>query len=129
MRKKTLITGVIFGFLAVILGAFGAHTLKKMITPEMIQTFETGVRYQIYHALLLIGISQLKFLSDRSLKMIWMLILIGVVFFSGSIYLLATNNLSSFDFKTIGIITPIGGLLLLSGWGLLLMKCLKQDTF
>ena len=96
MRKKALVTGIVMGLLAVVLGAFGAHTLKKMISPEMIPTFETGVKYQMYHALFLIAVSQLKTLNHSSLKIIWILILVGVLFFSGSIYFLATNNLTSF---------------------------------
>ena len=126
MKKTLLVTGIIFGFFAIILGAFGAHALKEVLNDSQIQTFETGVRYQMYHALFLLMISQFGFLSNKTLKIIYGLILIGVLFFSGSIYLLSTNDLLSFDFKVIGIITPIGGLFLLMAWGLLLMKCLKQ---
>ena len=111
--------------LAIILGAFGAHALKKVLSLEELSTFETGVKYQMYHALFLLFIG-LTGLAEKAKKTIYYLVVIGVIFFSGSIYLLATNNLTSFDFKVIGFITPIGGLLLISAWGVLLVNILKK---
>lgn len=126
MDKKLIATGAIFGMIAIILGAFGAHALKKVLTIEQLSTFETGVKYQMYHALFLLFIG-LSALSQKSKKTIYFLVLIGVVLFSGSIYLLATNNLTAFDFKVIGFITPIGGLLLILAWAVLLVNLLKRD--
>ena len=128
MTKKIISTGAIFGVLAIILGAFGAHALKKVLTPELLVTFETGVRYQMYHALFLILIGTLTDLDEKTKKRIYYLILSGVILFSGSIYLLATNDLTPFDFRTIGFITPIGGFLLILGWAVFLLSILKKKS-
>ena len=128
MDKKILSTGAIFGIIAIILGAFGAHALKKILPVEALATFETGVRYQMYHALFLLFLGNLNDLPQKTKKSIWLLIVLGVIFFSGSIYLLATNSLTSFDFKVIGFVTPIGGLLLILGWSVLLFHFLKKKT-
>lgn len=126
MNKTILVTGLIFGILAVILGAFGAHGLKKVLSPEELNTFETGVKYQMYHALFLIFLSVLT-LNEVAKKPVYILITLGVILFSFSIYLLATNNLTAFDFRKIGIITPIGGTLLIGGWGYLLFRILTNN--
>ncbi len=118
MDKKTITAGAFLGMLAIILGAFGAHTLKAVLTPEQLITFETGVRYQMYHALFLLFIGTTGLLSQKTKKAIYYLVLFGVLFFSGSIYLLATNGLTSFDFRVIGFVTPIGGFLLILAWGI-----------
>lgn len=122
MTKKLISTASILGAIAIILGAFGAHALKKVLTPEQLITFETGVRYQMYHAFFLLFISTLTVLSDKSKKVILTLVQLGVFFFSGSIYLLATNDLTPFDFRTIGFVTPIGGALLIAAWGVLIYQ-------
>lgn len=126
MDKKIISTGAIFGMLAIILGAFGAHALKKVLSLEQLSTFETGVRYQMYQALFLLFIGIMADLSQKTKKTIYNLVLFGVILFSGSIYLLATNTLTSFDFKVIGFVTPIGGLLLILAWGVLLFNILKK---
>ena len=128
MDKKIISTGAILGMIAIILGAFGAHALKKMLSMEELSTFETGVRYQMYHALFLICIGIINELSQKTKKIIYNLVVFGVLLFSGSIYVLATNSLTSFDFKTIGFITPIGGLLLLLAWGVLLFHTLMKKV-
>ncbi|WP_420570697.1 DUF423 domain-containing protein [Kordia sp.] len=125
MRKKILITGAILGCLAVILGAFGAHGLKKILTLDQIASFETGVRYQMYHSLLLLFVGATAFISPKMQKLIYVFILWGIILFSGSIYLLATNDSTAFDFKTIGFITPIGGTLLIIGWIILIVSFFK----
>jgi uncharacterized membrane protein YgdD (TMEM256/DUF423 family) len=122
MDKKIISTGAILGMIAIILGAFGAHALKKVLTIEELSTFETGVKYQMYHALFLLFIGVMTGLSQKAKKIIYNLVVLGIIFFSGSIYLLATNSLTSFDFKIIGFVTPIGGLLLISSWGTLLLN-------
>lgn len=128
MNKKLITTGAILGIVAIILGAFGAHALKKILTIEQLATFETGVRYQMYHALFLIIISIIPTLTEKTKKTIHNLVVTGVVLFSGSIYLLATNELTSFDFKTIGFVTPIGGALLIAAWGVLLLRNSKKNS-
>jgi uncharacterized membrane protein YgdD (TMEM256/DUF423 family) len=122
MDKKIISTAAIFGMLAIILGAFGAHALKKVLSIDALATFETGVKYQMYHALFLLSIGIMTALSEKAKKIIYNLVVFGVIFFSGSIYLLAINSLTSFDFKIIGFVTPIGGLLLISAWGVLLLN-------
>ncbi|THD69087.1 DUF423 domain-containing protein [Robertkochia marina] len=119
MVKTMLITGALFGGLAVILGAFGAHALKNLLEAEALKTFETGVKYQIYHALFLMVVANLSQLSISAKTTIFYLVLIGVILFSGSIYLLASNSLTAFDFRKIGFVTPLGGTLLIVAWGLL----------
>jgi len=122
MNKGILITGAILGALAVILGAFGAHGLKNLVEPEAVKTFETGVKYQMYHALLLLFVGGNTLLSTSTKTTIMYLVIAGVILFSGSIYGLSTNNLTSFDFRKIGFITPIGGALLIAAWGVLIYK-------
>ena len=128
MDKKIISTGAIFGLIAIILGAFGAHALKKVLSIEELSTFETGLKYQMYHALFLVLIGTLNELSQKAKKIIYNLVVFGVIFFSGSIYLLATNNLTTFDFKIIGFVTPIGGLLLILAWGLLLLNYINKKS-
>ena len=128
MDKKIISTGAILGMLAIILGAFGAHALKKILAIEQLTTFETGVKYQMYHALFLLFIG-LSSLSQKAKKTIYFLVVLGVIFFSGSIYLLATNgHFIPFDFKTIGLVTPIGGLLLISAWGSLFFSLFDKKS-
>ena len=126
MNKTILATGLLFGMLAVIFGAFGAHALKKTLSPEELTTFETGVKYQMYHALFLIVLSILT-LADGTKQTVFYLITVGMILFSFSIYLLATNSLTGFDFKKIGFVTPIGGSLLVFGWGYLFFRVLTKN--
>lgn len=125
MNKTILITASILGITGIILGAFAAHGLKELISAESIQTFDTGVKYQMYHAIFLLVIGSVNSVQMKFKKIIFYLTLIGIIFFSGSIYGLSTNSISSFDFKTIGFITPIGGLLLIIAWVVLLVNFLK----
>lgn len=125
MNKSILITATILGVLSVVLGAFAAHGLKKLISPDALASFETGVKYQMYHALFLLFVGSTTYVSNGFKSAIFYLILLGIIFFSGSIYGLATNNLSSFDFKKIAFITPIGGLLLIIAWVTLLVNFIK----
>ena len=125
MDKKIISTAALFGIIAIILGAFGAHGLKHVLTIEQLTTFETGVRYQMYHALFLLFIGTTTLINQKLKKTILNLTIIGVLFFSGSIYLLATNSLTPIDFKVIGCITPIGGLFLIFSWFLLFFDLIK----
>ena len=128
MDKKIIAIGTLLGVIAIILGAFGAHALKKVLSVDELSTFETGVKYQMYHALFLLFLGVNMFLSDKSKKTIATLVVIGVVFFSGSIYLLATMSISAINFKTIGFITPLGGLLLIVAWTMVLFNLLKKKA-
>ncbi|APY10634.1 hypothetical protein BWZ22_04990 [Seonamhaeicola sp. S2-3] len=125
MKKTVLVTAAALGLIAIVLGAFGAHGLKELISPEAQKTFETGVRYQMYHAILLLFVGNSALFSEKTMKILYYLVVVGVLFFSGSIYGLATNSLTSFNFKTIGFITPVGGLFFILAWGILIVKFLK----
>ncbi|MEZ7494857.1 DUF423 domain-containing protein [Leeuwenhoekiella aequorea] len=116
MKRKILITGSILGLTAVILGAFGAHGLKDSLTVEALNSFETGVRYQMYHSFLLLIVSSILPLNTKSLNTIFYLVISGIILFSGSIYLLSTKALTGMDISAFAWITPIGGALLISAW-------------
>ena len=128
MDKKILFTGSLFGFIAIILGAFGAHSLKQILTLDQVNTFETGVKYQMYHALFLIFLGINSSVNFKIKKIIFSLISFGTLLFSGSIYLLATMPITSINFKPIGFLTPIGGLLLILGWGIFGVQFLKNKS-
>lgn len=129
MERKIIATAAFLGLTAIILGAFGAHALKNYLTPEQLISFETGVKYQMYHALFLLflGLSAV-FLTDKTKKLMYWLVVLGVTFFSGSIYLLTTKNVTGIDFKFLGPITPIGGTLLIVAWGILFVKVLNKKS-
>ncbi len=128
MKRKIILTGVFMGIIAIILDAFGSHILEEYLTAKKMDVFITGVRYQMYHALFLFFLSTQKSLSTLTLRIVFDLIAFGVVLFSGSLYLLATDSLTVFDFKIIGFATPLGGLLLIIAWGYLFFSILKQKS-
>jgi uncharacterized membrane protein YgdD (TMEM256/DUF423 family) len=126
MEKKILLAACTLGFLAIIFGAFGAHALKKTLTIEQLNSFETGVKYQMYHALFLLFIGATQIITLKEKTIVFYLTLTGVFFFSGSIYVLTTNGLTGIKSKLIGPITPIGGLLLILSWGYLFYAILTK---
>jgi len=110
-----IVTGAVFGFLAVALGAFGAHGLKSKVTADTLSSFETAACYQIYHALALILVGVLaNTVSSPLLEWSGRLFATGVVLFSGSIYLMVFTGVTS-----LGVVTPFGGLCFLAGWAAL----------
>jgi uncharacterized membrane protein YgdD (TMEM256/DUF423 family) len=115
--KRTLTIAAVCGMTAVMLGAFGAHALKKVISPEMLEVFKTGVQYQFYHtfALLAVGIL-IHFGESKALKWSASLFLTGILLFSGSLYALTLTNI-----KMLGVITPFGGVAFIAGWVLLVV--------
>lgn len=123
MKRSFLAWGFFFGLSGVVLGAFAAHALKDLINEAQINSFQTGVRYQMYHALLLILLSGFDHFRSKS---ILTLIISGVVLFSFSIYLLNLREVIGIDgLKYLGPITPIGGSLLIIAWSILLIKAVK----
>jgi uncharacterized membrane protein YgdD (TMEM256/DUF423 family) len=126
MDKKILLAAAFLGITAVVLGAFGAHALKKVLSVEQLQSFEVGVRYQMYHALFLLFIGVFAFLNEKERLLIFWLTILGVLFFSGSIYLLATNGITNLKTKFLGPVTPVGGLLLILAWGYLFYAILSK---
>ena len=119
MERKITSVAALMGMIAIILGAFGAHVLKKQLSIEQLGSFETGVKYQMYHALFLLFLGMNTFLHEKVKKTVFQLVVFGVFFFSGSIYLLTTKAITGVDFKFIGIVTPIGGVLLIMAWSVL----------
>lgn len=118
MHKRFLTWGSLLAGLAVALGAFGAHGLKKLVPPETVATFETGVKYQMYHALalLLVGLIAERLASVWLKRAAWCF-LTGILLFSGSLYLLtALKATDSVGLGGLGIITPIGGVFFIAGW-------------
>ena len=120
MNEIVLVFAAFLGASGIIFGAFGAHFLKKKLTIEQLQSFETGVKYQMYHALVLLVLGfQLEF--DSTLKnSIFLLLIVGIVLFSFSIYGLVLSSASNKKIRFLGPMTPFGGLLLVLGWGLLM---------
>ncbi len=123
MFKPFLVTAAILGAVAVILGAFGAHSLKEMVSPDTVAVFDTGVRYQFYHVFALFITGMLYY--GGSVKMHhWagICFIIGITLFSGSLYLMtALRAADQVGLKGVGIITPVGGLFFIAGWVLLAM--------
>lgn len=120
------VIGALYGLLAVVFGAFGAHILKKSFTPEQLTSFETGVKYQMYHALVLLMISfNLNLETSTERYMVYCFIL-GTLFFSFSIYGLCISASKGKKLKFLGPVTPLGGLLLVAGWCLLLYNLIKN---
>lgn len=122
MRINFLRFAFLFGFLAVLLGAFAAHMLKGMIDPTRVSIFETGVRYQFYHAIALAIVGLLpSYFSSNGIKWVGRVFVAGILCFSGSLYLLALRGVLGIEHWTwIGPVTPIGGTFFLVGWGVLL---------
>lgn len=114
--------------LAVILGAFGAHSLEKLLGPQQLNTFETGVRYQFYHAfgLLVVGLL-LYWRKNNLLRAAGWLFLAGIVLFSGSLYALSLSEALEVDLSGYGIITPVGGLGFIAGWACLILATFGKN--
>ena len=110
---KNLIITCFLGMLAIILGAFGAHALKEVLTLEQLSSFETAVRYQMFHVLVLLFINTYDGFSEVQKNITSWLFIFGILFFSGSIYLI---QLTAITAKAIWFITPFGGVLLVAGW-------------
>ena len=129
MNYTFLKLGSLFALFGVILGAFGAHGLEKHLSPDQLATFDTGVRYQFYHALalILLAILTAPMKNPPLLKYAGWLFTIGIIFFSGSIYLLACRAFLGIDnWRWLGPITPLGGTCFIVGWGMLFVAALKQ---
>ena len=120
MNEIALLFAAFFGATAIILGAFGAHLLKKKLSIEQLKSFETGVKYQIYHAIVLLVLGfELK--EDTAInKYIFLAFIIGTVLFSFSIYGLVLSSSRNKKMRFLGPITPLGGLFLVISWGLLM---------
>lgn len=125
MQTTTLVLGAGFGILAIILGAFGAHAFKKLISADRLASFEVGVRYQMYGAITLLIIGYSCDFSLYSHRLAVYGITSGTVLFSFSIYLLSFTEYWKVNLRFLGPITPLGGLLMIVGWGALLASFLQ----
>lgn len=118
-QQVFIITGALFGMLAVVFGAFGAHALKKILSEDQLKSFETGVKYQMYHAIVLLV---LGFNFEFSTSAMYWCFTLGVILFSFSIYGLVLSDAKEKKLRFLGPITPIGGLLFVVGWLLVLLR-------
>ncbi|UJF28668.1 DUF423 domain-containing protein [Kaistella sp. 97-N-M2] len=128
MKNATLIIGAIYGLVSVILGAFGAHALKKVISVEKLASFETGVRYQMYSALFLLVVGYILKFETPSEKWISILMIAGTFIFSVTIYLLAFSEVAAIPTKIVGPLTPLGGLLMIVSWAMLIWYFVKNKV-
>ncbi|BAU53910.1 DUF423 domain-containing protein [Mucilaginibacter gotjawali] len=126
MKRRIIITAAIFGMLAVIAGAFGAHGLEGKLSAKNMEVWHTAVQYQFYHTFALIFLSTLTRFKIRLVGHCYILFTIGIVLFSGSLYLLSCKDLIEWSWLPIlGPITPIGGVLFIAGWVCLGIAALK----
>ncbi len=127
MEKKWWITGVLLIALSIVLGAMGAHALKEVykLDSNQLNVFETGVRYQMYHGLAFLAMPLLYSKLQASGRVVFFLLLFGVILFSGSLYGLTIGYVCDIKLKALGPITPIGGLLMIIGWVLCLFQLLR----
>lgn len=123
VNTTALIAGTIYGSLAIIFGAFGAHALKKHMTTERLESFEVGVKYQMYHAIVLLVLGIMP--AELHIKSAINIIIIGVLLFSFSIYGLVLSATFKKKIKILGPITPLGGLCMVIGWVMLLIQFIK----
>ena len=118
-------TGAVFGALGIIFGAFAAHALKKIFNEDQLKNFETGVKYQMYHALLLVIIGfNIQHITSYE-NLLFYSLTFGILLFSFSIYGLCISSALNKKLKILGPITPIGGLLLLLGWVVLILNSIN----
>lgn len=126
MNKRIIITAAIFGILAVILGAFGAHVVKSMISASQLEIWHTGVLYHFLHTLALLFLSTFARFKNSLINISSYCFIFGIIFFSGSLYLIALKDVLAINTKFIGPITPFGGLLFIFGWIGLLLAAIKD---
>jgi uncharacterized membrane protein YgdD (TMEM256/DUF423 family) len=116
INKNIVVTAALLTALTIMIGAFGAHGLKELISEKSLVSFETGVRYQMYHVIVMLVLGLSTGILPKTQKWVFCFFIIGILFFSGSIYLLALNEFLPFDAKLIAFTTPIGGFILIIGW-------------
>ncbi|MVZ64075.1 DUF423 domain-containing protein [Sphingobacterium humi] len=127
MNKQIILTASFFGLLAVILGAFGAHGLEGKISDNQLDAWKTANQYQFYHTLALLFLSTFSRAKSQSIKVSYIMFTIGIILFSGSIYILSTKSLTGLEsLSFIGPITPVGGLCFMIGWIALFVAAIKH---
>lgn len=126
MNRQIIITASIFGLTAVIFGAFGAHALKASLSSADLEAWRTAVSYQFYHTFALLFLSNFSKYRSRSIRFSYWCFTLGMLLFSGSIYLLSLRSIIGINYSFLGPITPVGGFLLILGWMFLLFAALKN---
>ncbi|MCX2575258.1 DUF423 domain-containing protein [Pedobacter sandarakinus] len=127
MNKRIILTASFFGFIAVLLGAFGAHSLKTLVDASSLDIWQKGVDYQFYHTFALLYLSTFARYRNKLVNIAYFCFTFGIVLFSGSLYLLATRSILHLSFvDLIGPVTPIGGLLFVLGWVMLFFAAVKD---
>ena len=126
LRKKILLAGAVLGATGVMLGAMGAHALKEVLSESSLESFNTGVRYQMYHAIFLIALGALNL---EKMKYIYWFALTGTLFFSLSIYLLNLGPVYGMNMRFLGPVTPLGGLMLITAWILLAVNIVRNNIY
>jgi uncharacterized membrane protein YgdD (TMEM256/DUF423 family) len=126
MNKRIILTAAFFGALAVVLGAFGAHSLKNIISSPALFIWQKGVEYQFYHTFALLFLSTFARYKNKLIGLAFLFFTLGIILFSGSLYLLALKDAYHLAVSFVGPVTPIGGLCFILGWGSLFLAALKD---
>jgi uncharacterized membrane protein YgdD (TMEM256/DUF423 family) len=131
MQNRAMVFAGVSGCLAVILGAFGAHYLKdkvenNLLSPKDLDAYKTAVNYQLFHTLAIMGVFMVKDKLPLCNRTIVTFFMVGIVLFSGSIYLLSTASLTGLNLRWLGPVTPLGGLAFIGGWICLTIAAIKQ---
>lgn len=126
MNKQIILTASFFGVLAVVLGAFGAHGLEGKISEYQLGTWKTANEYQFYHTFALLFLSTFSRAKSQSIRISFIAFTIGIILFSGSLYLLSVKSLLGIDVPFLGPVTPLGGLCFIVGWIGLFVAALKH---
>lgn len=126
MNKRIILTAAIFGLIAVILGAFGAHGLKDKISSESLENWKTAVDYQFYHTFALLFLATFSRAKNGLINISYLSFTIGIFLFCGSLYLLSTREITSLSTTVLGPITPIGGLFFIVGWISLFLATIRH---
>lgn len=116
LNKNIVVTSAVLAAVTIAIGAFGAHGLKQLVTADALATFETGVRYQMYHVLALLVVGFADKLPSTTKKWVFRFFCFGILLFSGSIYMLALKEQLPFSVSFLGPVTPVGGFLFILGW-------------
>ncbi len=126
MNKTFFLTGVVFAGLSVILGAFGSHMIKEQISNDANEIYKIANTYQMFHSFFFFILAGVKTIRLQDLTRVYLLMLFGILFFSGSLYFMALRELHAIDISPVGLVTPIGGILMILAWALLGLYAFKQ---
>lgn len=126
LGKQAISLAAINGFFVVAFGAFGAHVLEEKISADMLAIFHTGVQYHMFHVVALVAVGLMSAVNPRTKSLVWCLrfFLAGIILFCGSLYVLALTGI-----RALGMITPIGGVSFLAGWGLMFFSIVVRKEF